>query len=249
MDTIGGVCVKTEFFFSRRFISVLSAAVCIIACIAASAAGMRIIAVGGVMPQTAYAPLILVDAGHGGEDGGASGPGGLLEKNINLDIAFHLRDTLRLMGYRVRMTRETDVSLHTSGTKRKRSDLEERVKAINEDDVDLCVSIHQNSFSGSGKARGTQVFYAPNGDESERAAECIQSAVRQNLQPDNSRAVKRADSAIYILNNAENPAVLVECLFISDPRDALKLSKQGERADIAFAIACGVAEYFSDINR
>ena len=241
--------MKTEFYFSRRFISVLSAAVCIIACIAASTAGMRMIAVGGIPQQTAYAPLILVDAGHGGEDGGASGPGGLLEKNINLDISFHLRDILRLMGYRVRMTRETDISLHKNAAKRKRSDLEERVNAINADDVALCVSIHQNSFSGKGTARGTQVFYAPNGDKSKCAAECIQFSVRQKLQTDNARSVKCADSAIFILNNAENPAVLVECLFISDPRDALILSKQRERADIAFAIACGVAEYFSNTNR
>ena len=190
-----------------------------------------------------YAPLILVDAGHGGEDGGASGAGGLLEKELNLDIALKLRDVLRLMGFRVRMTRETDVSLHTGEGKRKQSDLQTRVEAINAGDVDLCVSVHQNSYAGKGVARGAQVFCAPNGERSLAFAESVRESLAE-LRGESARSVKTAGSSVYILNNAKNPAILVECGFLSDPLDALTLSKPESRAEIAFAIAKGVAEGF-----
>lgn len=192
-------------------------------------------------------PLILVDAGHGGEDGGASGVGGLVEKELNLDIALRLRDALRLMGFRVRMTRETDVSLHTGEGKRKRSDLQTRLDAINADDVDLCVSVHQNSYAGKGTARGAQVFCAPNGERSRAFAESVRESLAA-LRGENARGVKVAGSSVYILKNAENPAILVECGFLSDPLDALMLSKTTDRAEIAFAIAKGVAEGFFNEN-
>ena len=216
------------------------AALCVALCTVA-AAKLSAARVSG--PARTYVPLILVDAGHGGEDGGASGVGGLLEKELNLDIAMKLRDALRLMGFRVRMTRETDVSLHTGEGKRKRSDLQTRVDAINADDVDLCVSVHQNSSAGKGVARGAQVFCAPNGDRSRAFAESVRESLAE-LRKENARSVKTAGSSVYILNNAKNPAILVECGFLSDPIDALLLSKSENRAEIAFAIAKGVAEGF-----
>lgn len=232
-----------RIFSSKRLLAAfLSAAVCV---------AVFILSLVGVRSVTASKPsvpskgdiLILIDPGHGGEDGGAIGVGNLIEKELNLDISLRLRDVLRLMGYRVRMTRETDVSLNGRGSSRKSRDLNARLDAINESDVTLCVSIHQNSYSGSGTARGTQVFHVPDCEKSKLLAECIRHSVKQRLQPENERAVKAADSSIYILKHAKNPAVLVECAFLSDPRDALLLSKEAGKSDFAFAIAGGIAEY------
>ena len=236
----------TDFRINKSLLSRLTACAVASICIAAcTLAALKLSAsrVGGAANAAYYAPLILVDAGHGGEDGGASGAGGLLEKELNLDIALRLRDALRLMGFRVRMTRETDVSLHTGEGKRKQSDLQTRTEAINAADVDLCVSVHQNSYAGKGVARGAQVFCAPNGERSRAFAENVRGGLAE-LRDENARGVKTADSAVYILYHAENPAILVECGFLSDPLDALLLSKPENRAEIAFAIAKGVAEGF-----
>lgn len=236
--------MKKKTAIRSRFAAVLAALLAVAAFVSAGVAGASAVAANGRadVPRSP-APLILVDAGHGGEDGGASGPGGLVEKELNLDIAMRLRDVLRLMGFRVRMTRETDVSLHTGEGKRKRSDLQTRLDAINADDVDLCVSVHQNSYAGKGTARGAQVFCAPNGEESRAFAESVQVCLKA-LRSENDRGVKRAGSSVFILNNAENPAILVECGFLSDPLDALYLSKPANRAEIAFAVAKGVADGF-----
>lgn len=235
--------MKLFFYSGRRFAALVSIAVCIAALIL-SAFSVRSVLVAGVPSVMRETPLILIDPGHGGEDGGAQGVGGLLEKELNLDISLSLRDILLLMGYRVRMTRETDVMLSGNGSTRKMKDLNARLDAINAQDVSLCVSIHQNYYSGSGTARGAQVFYPKDCPSSKLIAESIQSSMREGLMPDNNRAVKPADSSIYILNNAKNPAVLVECAFLSDPIDALMLSKQASRTAIAFSIACGIADYF-----
>lgn len=230
----------------RRLAAAAFAALCLAAC-TLGAFRVSVTLTNGAA-GAARVPLILIDAGHGGEDGGASGVGGLVEKELNLDIALRLRDALRLMGFRVRMTRETDVSLHTGEGKRKRSDLQTRLDAINADGVDLCVSVHQNSYAGRGTARGAQVFCAPNGEKSRAFAESVRESLSR-LRSENERAVKVAGSSVFILNNAKNPAVLVECGFLSDPVDALLLSKQSERAGIAFAIARGVAEgFFNETN-
>lgn len=241
--------ISNKFKLKRTSLARLTAASLALVCVAAfTFAALRLAAspVNGAA-NAARIPLILVDAGHGGEDGGASGPGGLVEKELNLDIALRLRDALRLMGFRVRMTRETDVSLHVGEGKRKRSDLQTRVDAINADDVDLCVSVHQNSYAGKGVARGAQVFCAPNGERSRAFAESVRGCLAE-LREENARGVKVAGSSVYILKDAENPAILVECGFLSDPLDALLLSKPTERAVIAFAIAKGVAEGFFNEN-
>lgn len=237
------ICVFANRRLTAAVLAVFGTVICVL-----GAAGAKAIAVSGVPASPNRAPLILVDAGHGGEDGGASGVGGLVEKELNLDIALRLRDVLRLMGFRVEMTRETDVSLHTGEGKRKRSDLQTRLDAINADGVDLCVSVHQNSYAGKGTARGAQVFCAPNGDASRVFAESVQACLA-SLRSENGRSVKRAGSSVFILNNAKNPAILVECGFLSDPLDALVLSKSAERAEIAFAIAKGVAEGFYQQGR
>ncbi len=187
-------------------------------------------------------PVIVIDAGHGGEDSGAV-DNGVLEKDINLDIALKLRDFLITSGYTVVMTRDTDISIYDSSSstisEKKVSDLHNRLSIINGSDDNILVSIHQNKFEQS-KYYGAQMFYSPNNPKSEYLAESIRRSVTGLLQPENKRELKAADSSIYILNKATVPAVIVECGFISNQEEAQKLSDEDYRSKMAFAIFCGV---------
>ena len=192
-------------------------------------------------------PVILLDAGHGGEDGGAVGLNGIVEKDINLPITLKLNDFLQALGYETQMTRTTDISIHdataASLRERKRTDIHNRfhmMEALR--DTDLFLNIHQNKFPESGP-HGTQVFYSKNHPRSLILANSIQSSVAGLLQPDNARQVKPAGDSIYLLYHAQIPAVLVECGFISNPDDAAKLVRDDYQNRIAFAIACGVLDF------
>ena len=190
-------------------------------------------------------PVIVIDAGHGGEDGGASA-NGLLEKDINLSIALKLRDMLKLSGYKVVMTREEDVSIYddTASTTRekKNSDLKNRVSIINGSKNNILVSIHQNKFEQE-KYSGTQMFYSANDPQSERLAEEMRKAVTGLLQPENKRELKEAGENIYILRQAEVPAVIVECGFLSNNAEAELLGTDVYQQKMAFSICCGMINY------
>lgn len=192
-------------------------------------------------------PVVVIDAGHGGEDSGAVA-NGVLEKDINLDIALRLRDMLRVCGFEVVMTRDTDVSIYDSSSagirSKKQSDLKNRAAIINKSGNQILVSIHQNKFEQE-KYSGAQVFYSTNDPGSEKLAEAIRQSVRGLLQPDNQRELKPAGDGIYLLREAEIPAVIVECGFLSNREEAGKLSREDYRRQMAFAICCGVMNYLS----
>ena len=189
-------------------------------------------------------PVVLLDAGHGGEDGGAVGLNGIVEKDINLPITCKLNDFLQALGYQTLLTRTTDTSIHDAAAaslrERKRSDIHNRFHMMQSlRGSDLFVSIHQNKFPESAP-HGTQVFYSQNHSRSILLANAIQQSVVALLQSGNTRQVKPSGSEIYLLHNAEIPAVLVECGFISNPEDAAKLVTEEYQDQIAFAIACGI---------
>ncbi|MDR0531813.1 MAG: N-acetylmuramoyl-L-alanine amidase [Oscillospiraceae bacterium] len=193
------------------------------------------------------APVILLDAGHGGEDGGAVGVDGIVEKEINLPITLKLNAFLRALGYETQLTRATDASIHDAKAstlrERKTSDIHNRfhmMEALTEND--LFVSIHQNQFPSSA-AHGTQVFYSKNHPQSAVLAEDIQRSVVALLQPENTRLVKPSGAEIYLLYHAKIPAVLVECGFLSNPSDAALLKTDEYQNKIAYAIACGILEH------
>ena len=190
-------------------------------------------------------PVIVIDAGHGGEDSGAVA-NGLLEKDINLSIALKLRDMLRLSGYKVVMTREDDISIYdnTASTTRekKNSDLKNRVSIINGNKNNILVSIHQNKFEQE-KYSGTQMFYSANDPQSERLAEEMRRSVTGLLQPENKRELKEAGKNIYILRQAEVPAVIVECGFLSNNDEAALLKTDAYQQKMAFSICCGMINY------
>ena len=199
-----------------------------------------------VTGEPASARCVVIDPGHGAEDGGAVSAEGLVEKDVNLDIALLLRDELELSGYRVVMTRSGDemAGSGSSLSEKRRSDFAERLKMYNGSGVDAVVSIHQNIFSDASE-HGAQIFYSPNEAASERLADCVRRSVTALLQPENERPLTKAGSNIYLLNNCEKPCVLVECGFLSNPDEAALLSDEEYRRKMAFAVYCGVLEFFA----
>lgn len=188
---------------------------------------------------------VIIDAGHGGEDGGAE-VSGILEKDINLSIADKLADTLRLCGVRVTEIRDEDISVYDDSAQtlreKKVSDLKHRVEIVNGSENNILVSIHQNKFDNSAYS-GAQVFYSSNNDKSRVLAGSIRNSVVSLLQNDNTRELKPANSDIYLLDNATVPAVIVECGFLSNDEERAKLLDSGYQSEMAYSIAMGVLEY------
>lgn len=192
-------------------------------------------------------PTIVIDAGHGGEDGGAVSESGVLEKDINLSIANDTSALFYLLGFDVTQTRKTDIALDNGEDtirKRKVSDMKKRLEIFNSSKENTIISIHQNKFSES-KYHGTQIFYSPNNPKSKQLADSIKYSVKGLLQPDNERECKKADSGIYLLKNTNNPAVIVECGFISNEEECKNLLDSQYQKQMAFSITAGFLSYYN----
>lgn len=192
-------------------------------------------------------PQIVIDAGHGGEDGGAVNNEGVLEKNINMNIANDTADLLSFFGFSVTQTRNTDVSLATDGNtvrERKVADMKKRLEMFNSNENNIVISIHQNKFTQS-QYYGTQIFYSPNNENSLALAENIKSTVTTLLQPDNKRECKKADKNIYLLVHSDVPAVIVECGFISNPDECAKLVTNEYQKQMAYSIVSGFLNFYN----
>lgn len=193
--------------------------------------------------------LVIVDAGHGGFDGGAVAPDGTVEKDINLQIATSLSELLALNGYSIIMTRSTDTGTEDDFTKpiqvRKVSDLKNRLALMNKYPNAIFVSIHLNKFTAS-SAKGAQVFYSKNNSESFTLGDSIQGNIKKLLQPENDRVIKQGTKSTYLLYNAQIPAVIVECGFLSNAQDLKNLKTDQYKNQIAFAIFCGINDYFGE---
>lgn len=191
----------------------------------------------------AFGHAVIIDAGHGGVDGGAVGVDGVVEKGINLAISLKLKALFTASGYQVIMTREDDRSIHDEGSetirRKKTTDIHNRFKIMEENPKALFLSIHQNKF-GQSQYSGTQVFYSANNEISKVLAQSIQESVKAQLQPQNDRAIKPAGDNLYLLYHAKSPAVLVECGFLSNPTEAGLLQSDAYQNKMAFAIYCGV---------
>ena len=192
--------------------------------------------------------LILLDAGHGGEDGGAVGVGGIIEKDINLAITLKTAMFFKFLGYDIEFTRETDKMTCDEGIKtqreRKVSDIKNRLKQIEKSSCLCAVSIHQNIFGG--EAKGAQVFYGKNNPESKLFAESVQNGISSMLQPENNRVIKEATNDIYILYKTEKPAILVECGFISNNSEAELLKDDNYQNKMAFAISISTVKHLTE---
>lgn len=190
--------------------------------------------------------VIVVDAGHGGDDPGAVSQSGVLEKEVALQIALKLRDYLQQSGAYVVMTREEDRDLADSSTrgyrKRKVADLQARAQLIKEVEPNLVISIHLNSI-GSSRWHGAQTFYNPTIEESKRLAELIQHQLILNME--NTNRVAKQDSRIFLLKAAHVPAAMVEVGFLSHAREAELLSQEPYQNRLAASIYKGVLAYLS----
>lgn len=193
--------------------------------------------------------IVIIDAGHGGFDGGAVAPDGTVEKDINLQIATSLSELLALNGYSIIMTRSTDTGTEDDFTKpiqvRKVSDLKNRLALMNKYPNAIFVSIHLNKFTAS-SAKGAQVFYSKNNSESFTLGDSIQGNIKKLLQPENDRVIKQGTKSTYLLYNAQIPAVIVECGFLSNAQDLKNLKTDQYKNQIAFAIFCGINDYFGE---
>lgn len=188
-------------------------------------------------------PTIIIDAGHGGEDGGAVSVTGTLEKDINLNIAKKLNYFLLSAGYSTKMTRDDDSSVLSDGTTySKHNDLQNRVDVFNSSQNNIAVSIHQNKFTQN-QYYGTQIFYSPNNERSEYLANNIRNSVVSLLQNKNTRECKKSGSEILILNKSSVPTVLVECGFLSNEAEAKLLDNEDYQNKIAYSIFLGILEF------
>ena len=185
----------------------------------------------------------VIDAGHGGVDGGATSCTGVLESQFNLEIAQKLDDLLHLLGYQTKMVRKTDVSVYTSGdtiAAKKISDLRQRVKLVNETENPVLISIHQNTFS-DGKYSGAQVFYA---DSGEMLAKKLQESFIDCLNPGSKRTSKRAEG-VYLMEHIDCVGVLIECGFLSNMEEEAKLRDPAYQRKLCCVIGCTAAEFLT----
>ena len=190
--------------------------------------------------------VIVIDAGHGGVDGGATSCTGILESQTNLQIALKLNSLLQLLGYETKMIRTTDVSIYTDGNTiaaQKVSDLKNRVKILNETDQAILISIHQNTYS-DGKYYGAQVFYTQDEDSKKLATE-MQNALIEHLNPGSKRQPKLA-KGVYLMEHIDKPGILIECGFISNPEEAVKLNDETYQKKLCCVIAAALTGQISN---
>lgn len=190
---------------------------------------------------------LILDAGHGGEDGGASTAAGETESGINLAIVLKARDLLAFLGVEPVLTRDEDVSLHSAGAQtlrqKKVSDLKNRVALVEDTPNALLISVHQNHFTDS-RYSGAQVFFGK-GDTNRQWGEDTQAILRQALSPGNDRKAKPIPDGIYLFDHIHCPAILVECGFLSNGEEAALLLTGTYQRKIAAVLT---ASYFSALQ-
>ena len=189
---------------------------------------------------------LIIDAGHGGIDGGATSCTGVLESNINLQMSTRLNDLFHLLGYETRMIRTSDTSVYTQGNtiaSQKASDLKERVRIVNSTENAVLISVHQNTFSDQ-KYSGAQVFYAPT-DGSQSFAESLQTAMVSAVNPGSRRKAKKANG-VYLMEHIQCPGILVECGFLSNPVEEAMLRTKEYQQKLCCVIAATATGFLTE---
>ena len=187
---------------------------------------------------------IVLDAGHGGEDGGAVSRGGVPESGINLQIAKKMQGLLAFLGRGCVMTRTDEAAIYSPEAKtlreKKVSDLKNRVALINGTPGALLVSIHQNSLPSHPSTHGAQVFFNAV-DPAGEVAQGVQQAL--NVSLDGGKTVKAMDGGVYLMKQIRCPGVLVECGFLSNDKEAAHLQTEEHQRRLAAAILAGLLQY------
>ena len=187
----------------------------------------------------------VIDAGHGGEDGGAVAADGSKESDMNLAIARRLEGLLALLGEETCMTRTEDVSIHSEGAatlrEKKRSDLKNRVALVNSTQGAVLVSIHQNSLPSSKRTHGAQVFFRKE-EGSAALANAVQHVLNETVNLENEKTEKAIDPSIYLMKNVTTPAILIECGFLSNENETALLKSADYQQKLAVVIASGLLQ-------
>ena len=183
---------------------------------------------------------IVIDAGHGGRDGGSMGVNGSIEKELNLEYAKTLQKLLEKAGVNVVMTRTNDDGLYSEDADNKKlSDMRKRREIINDACPDLVVSVHMNSFPLD-SCKGAKTFYQIGSDVSFNAAKTIQNSLNYYIE-NASNTVSAGD--YYILNCTPYTSVLIECGFVSSPEEERLLGTKEYREEFMYSVYCGIMMY------
>jgi len=187
--------------------------------------------------------LVVIDAGHGGIDGGSVGKTtGVYESELNLKYANNLKERLKQIGISSVLTRKDGKGLYDSGAKSlKKSDMKKRKEIIENACPTLVVSIHMNSFS-SPLARGAQVYYKKGNNQGKEFAQCVQNQLKECVQNTKQNA-KVGD--FYLVNCTDLPSVLIECGFLSNPEEEKLLTTKDYENKLCYAIMCGIVDYLN----
>lgn len=187
--------------------------------------------------------IIVIDCGHGGVDGGKVSSDGTLEKDINLSIGYKLKALLEADEFTVVMTRTDDNGLYSQNdTNKKSADMKKRCEIITTSGCNLCVSIHQNSYTAA-SVHGAQIFYYRQSAEGKKLAECLESSIKENLGEQTARPSKYNDN-YYMLLHSTCPTVIAECGFLSNPEEAKKLATEDYQQEMAEALYQGIKKYY-----
>ncbi len=188
-------------------------------------------------------PVYVLDAGHGGEDGGAVSPDGVKESGINLAVTQRLNAALRFLGRETVMVRSEDVSICSDDAQtlrqKKASDLKNRVALVNGTPGAVLVSIHQNSLPSVPSVHGAQVFHGTV-EPSAALALSVQTALNEGVNIGNEKHEKKIDPSIYLMKHVTRPAILVECGFLSNAAETARLQEPAYQTKLAVAVAAGI---------
>ncbi len=201
-----------------------------------------ILVMAGFCVSASAPPVIILDPGHGGEDGGAVGISGSVEKDLNLDLAKKMAELFSGAGYEVILSRSGDEDTDGRDGFYKRKDILARLALAEQYPNSVFISIHMNS-STSEKDKGFQVFYGLKNGRSSELAEAIYASVFKNMEVTRLREVKKAPETVYLMKNLTIPAVLIECGFISNRSDATLLNDPAYRENLAFVLYNGIVDF------
>lgn len=192
--------------------------------------------------------IVVIDAGHGGDDPGKVGINGALEKEINLSVAIMVKRFLESQDVEVVMTRDVDAGLYQpESSNKKMEDLKNRLALIDASGASFVVSIHQNSYTAE-SVQGAQVFYYESSQEGKRAAEIMQEQLRKGLDEGNRRQAK-GNGSYYLLKKSTVPTVIVECGFLSNGREAEMLMQKEYQEKVAWNIVLGIMQYLNGVEK
>ncbi len=192
--------------------------------------------------------VVILDAGHGGEDGGAVSSNGISEAEINLQITLKVQQLLEQNGTTVLLTRSDENAIYDLNSKtlrqKKVSDIKNRTQIGNNSSADIFVSIHLNKIPQQ-QYYGWQCFYKDKNEQSEKLAKCIQNNLNQAIQKENKRLAMKIND-IYIVKKVEIPISIVECGFLSNPQEEQELQQDEYQEKLAWGIYTGICEYFEE---